>query len=434
MNGNTATLRRLPTLSRIAGLVALVVICLAGAPASPADAQTMGEITDADREAIAELLESRARSTLQRDLQTFMSTVDPTSKSFAARQRELFDGASLVPFESYTLEAVWDRYGDMRRPSDADRYQDADNISIPVVEERYRIQSQDESDVVEELFLTFVKRDGRWLVAADDDLNDLGFLSARHVWDYGPVQLENHGRFTTLTPTCCPGVPARLLDVAEAGYERASRFWSGARPKRVLVMVPADGVQLKRILQATFDIDDFVAFALSFVDPTNGFSYSGPRIIFGPGAFGGDSSGRILNIMAHELLHVMTRPASSVFVPIFLEEGFADYTGHDADPGALGHLRSVVASGEFDGEFPEDYEFTTGDSLDIYTSYQEGHSAVRYFVEQWGLANFNRFYLDLGGRRIEPGVTRYHVDAAMQDTVGVGFDAFERGWASSINS
>src|SRR5688572_29901170 len=96
------------------------------------------------RTAIQSLLDRRAEAFLARDRKAFLETIDKSSTRFAARQQRLFDNTDGISFADYDLVADWSRYGDLVRPSDVSRYADADTVSIPLTEERYRIKGFDE--------------------------------------------------------------------------------------------------------------------------------------------------------------------------------------------------------------------------------------------------------------------------------------------------
>ncbi len=129
-----------------------------------------------------------------------------------------------------------------------------------------------------------------------------------------------------------------------------------------------------------------------------------------------------------------TRESAGPFVPIFVDEGFADYVGYSDDPSALAFFNSDVAAGLFNGQLPEDFEFTIGDGTEIYRNYQKAQSAVRFFIDRFGLDAFNRFYRSLGRKEIAAGTARYHIDQAFRRTTGMSYDAFQRAWTSSIAS
>ena len=62
--------------------------------------------------------------------------------------------------------------------------------------------------------------------------------------------------------------------------------------------------------------------------------------------------------LQHQLEELGAPTESSVDFSV--DEGFADYVGHDADPSGLAFFNSDVAAGLFNGELPEDFEFTVG--------------------------------------------------------------------------
>lgn len=365
-----------------------------------------------------------------------MATLATSSQEFVARQRRLFRGFQTVPLRSLSYRVAWERRGDMVRGSDRSRYEGAEAVSIPLTEERYRLQGFDRRDAVEDFYYTYVKRNGSWLLAEDTDLDDITLYSARHLWDFGRLEVERSDHFMMLSHPCdepgCDLLGDDFLDLAETALERARRYWLGPWSERVVVLVPRSGKELERIIQSTFDLENFVAFAYSTVDTSKGIDYTGHRIIPNPKAFAGRATDSVLQILAHELLHVATRDSAGPFVPIFVDEGFADYAGHDAAPGALAFFNADVASGLFNGQLPEDFEFTVGDGTDIYRSYQKAQSAVRYFIERFGLRAFNRFYRRLGRVEVQPGTARFHIDRAFRASTGMSYERFQEAWTSSI--
>ncbi|MDQ3940374.1 MAG: hypothetical protein M3238_03375 [Actinomycetota bacterium] len=420
--------------SRARGLVGLLVAVATTLSPSGGTSVAGAAATDRDRAAIQSLLDRRAEAVLARDRDAFLATIATDSRAFVARQRRFFRHVGDVPLASYRLVVAWDRYGDLVRPSDAARYPGAEVVSIPLTEERYRIEGFDRAEAVEDTFFTFVKERGEWLIAEDTDLDDLTLFSGRKLWDFGAIEARRSRHFLLLDHPCvgssCPA-EHDYLGLAEQGLSRVARYWRDV-PRRTVMLVPETEAELGRLIQATFDLDNFVAFAYSTVDLDEGVDYTGHRVILNPDAFRGRPSDVVLQILAHEMLHVATRDAAGPFIPIFVDEGWADHVGNDANPAALAFFNSEVAAGLFSGELPEDYEFTVGSGTDIYRSYQESQSAVRYFVGRWGRRAFVRFYRHLGRQRIAPGTVRYHLDRSLKKVIGLDYDAFQRDWADSI--
>ena len=366
-----------------------------------------------------------------------MDTVATDSKEFVARQQAFFDRIVELPLRSYRLVAAWHRYGDLVRPSDRDRYEGAEDVSIPLTEERYRIAGFDRGEAIEDMYFTFVLRDGSWKIAEDTDLDDLTLYSGRHLWDFGPIETERSEHLLQLAHPCgdagCPSTSHDYLPLAEQALARVERFWSPKWNNNMVLLIPDDQEELGRLIQATFDLDAFVAFAYSSIDVSDGVEYTGHRMILNPRAFEGRSSETVIRILAHEMLHVASRYSAGPFIPYFIDEGLAEYVGTAADPATLDLFRRDVAAGLFDGKLPEDYQFTVGPPTDIFGSYQKSYSAVLFFVERWGLPAFTRFYRTLGAKQIVPGTADYHVSAAMKKVIGLDLDGFEKAWADSIS-
>ena len=337
---------------------------------------------------------------------------------------------------SYRLVVAWDRYGDLVRRSDRARYDGVDDVSIPLTEERYRIEGFDREEAVEDIYFTFVLRDGRWAIASDSDLEDLTLYSGRHLWDFGPIEQERSPHLLQLAHPCrgepCPATAHPYLPLAERALRRVERYWTAPWKKDVVLLIPDDQDELRRLIQATFDLDDFVAFAYSSVDVSKSIEYTGHRVIVNPEAFAGRSEETVVAILAHEMLHVASRYSAGPFVPFFVDEGIADYVGTAGDPDVLGFFMQDVAAGRFDGRLPEDYEFTVGSGSDIYRSYQKSQSAVRFFIDRWGLAAFIRFYRSLGSKKFVPGTADYLLSRSLKKVTGLDLDAFQKAWADSI--
>ena len=365
-----------------------------------------------------------------------MATVATDSEEFVERQEAFFDRVTELPLRSYRLVAAWHRYGDLVRPSDRAEYEGAEDVSIPLTEERYRIAGFDRAEAIEDMYFTYVRRDGTWKIAEDTDLDDLTLYSGRHLWDFGAIEKARSEHLLQLSHPCrsgsCPSTSHDYLPLAEDALARVDRFWSAPWSDEMVLLIPDDQEELGRLIQATFDLDDFVAFAYSSVDVSRGIEYTGHRMILNPEAFEGRSDETVVRILAHEMAHVASRYSAGPFIPFFVDEGLAEYVGTAGDRSTLGFFNDDVAAGNFDGRLPEDYQFTVGPGVDIFRSYQKSQSAVQFFVDRWGLRAFVRFYRNLGARQIVPGTVSYHLSDALKEVTGLDLDGFEEAWADSI--
>ena len=391
-----------------------------------------------DRRLIQDLLDRRSTAVIEGDESAFMSTMADYSNAFVERQRRFFRSIQGLPLDSYELTVSWERVGDLAIDRDVKRYPGASEVSIPLTEERYALRPFDEEPAAEDIYYSFVKRDGRWLIASDTDVERLGLYSARHLWDYGSIHQARSENFLLLGHPCdeastdaCGSALDRFLPRMEEALQRVDELWTPRWNHEVLLLIPDDDKELSRMIQATFEVNNFVAFAYSTIDTERDLDYTGDRIMLNWDQIAARGDETIRLILAHELLHVATRDVAGPFIPIFVEEGIAEYVGYSGNPN-IDFFNAEVAAGRFDAALPLDFEFTTGSGTDIYRSYQEGVSAVDFFIDRWGLARFIRFYKRLGRPDLQPGTARYHLDAAMSDTIGIGFDRFEDLWADSI--
>lgn len=392
----------------------------------------VGAQPEGARAAIQDLLDRRVGALIAGDREAFLATIADDSPGFRKRQDALFDGFTSIDVAEYSLRADWERYGDLARPADQRRYDG--RVMLPLTEERYRIRGFDRTAAVEDMFFTFVQRDGRWLIANDSDLDALGLYSGRHPWDFGPVSTTPAGNFLLIEAdreACAPSPPG-LTDIAQRALGRVETYWTPSWRKKVVLVVPCNGRELQRMLQATFDPSKFVAFAYSSLDLEGGYHYTGHRIIVNPPVFNGRGADEALTILAHELLHVASREVSGPFVPLLVDEGVADLVGYAGAGGALDFLTSVVAAGSFDGRLPDDFAFSIGSGSEIFLSYQEAHSAMSFVAERWGPQAVIDLYVELGARKYLPGLARWHLDDALRATIGIGLNAFESAWADSI--
>lgn len=339
----------------------------------------------------------------------------------------LFENLGTIPLASYSLELDWDAYGDLARDDDAARYPGADTVSIPYTVERYRLRGYDRRAVFNDVYFTFIERDGAWRIGSDSDLDDLGLFSQRNLWDFGPVVTAPADHFLALAPECCAPDLRDLLGTAERAFVNVDRFWDERWSQRVPLMVPGSSEQLARIIQATYPVENYIAF--SFWTGGEGDT-AGARIIVNPDRFSGEGSARANEILTHELFHIATLPSSGEFIPNWLDEGFAQYVQFGGSPERIaGFDASVAATG--DAHIPQNYEFFVGDSTSVYRQYQRSLSLTAYIADRWGLDRLQRFYVLLG-RSSSPGLRSYHLDQTSRRVLGLSAAELRSGWASSI--
>jgi hypothetical protein len=342
----------------------------------------------------------------------------------AARWRARVEAAAGVPFAAYdlrlepglptlTTEGVRGRWGD--------------DAELVLVVEEHRLEGHDEDGPRrDQQALTFVPDGDRWLLADDRGGAGLGLVRTTQLWDLGPVAATARDGLLALHRPEAGGVD-RLLDEAERALGLARERWPLPWAEAVPLLVPADTDELGELLNVTFDLDEFVAFATSTpsIRPDE-HRLTGSRVVLNPGRFDGRDPATRELVLVHELLHVASRPYSTASTPLWLEEGVAQVLGEQRSSTGT---RLLAAAGRDGRRLPADAEFTTGGTDQIHLAYQRAWSFADHLVRRFGDEAFARFYAEVGvGSAKGPGTVAYRVDRASREVFGVPLATLLADW------
>ena len=401
---------------RFTGLLAAVVVA-AGVLVPPIEAQT---VTITREEAARRVLAQRADAVERGDRAAFMDTVDPqATEEFRTRQGHLYDGLRTLPLASYDLVLRTDEAPDLSAGLAA-RHPDAEAVFLPPVEAHYRLTGIDTIDAVDGYYYTFLLRDGRWRIVSDRDLEDVGLPSARNLWDYGPVHQERTEHFTILHDPADQTRARTLAALCEQGYARLTSVFGRAIPTQIVVVLPHTLEQLREILQATFDLSNFVAFASASVDRGDDWRPTAPRVYVQDTNLARSRREFQLQTLHHEFTHVAAFPLAGPFVPSWIHEGVADWM-------AGGQEEPFGVEGT-DGALPDDWEFTTGGGESILTAYEESTSAMAFLADRKGEDAPLDLLARVGELRAAPGTSEYRVDQGLRAVYGAGLQQFQKDW------
>ena len=381
--------------------------------------------------AVSEILSSRAQAVVDNDRSAFLSSIDPEATGFLKQQGKVFERLTSLRLGGYELrQQVGGK--DLARSEHDRRYVSADDVFIPPVEESYRFQGYDDADFVSKLFFTFVLRDGEWLIAADDDLGGRR-TTERNLWDYGPVKQTFGRNVTVIQHPCraagCIELGDSFMQLAESARRVVKQRWRGSWNGRIIVLATSSRREVSRIIDVDYSISNFAAFAYSRYLP---IGYSPSRIVVDRTTLTGRSPDIIELILTHEIAHVATRRASGPHIPLWVEEGLAEWiAGTPGDSADLFYAQQVAAGAVQPG-LASDRQFRRGNADELFLHYQSSRTAVAYFIERWGYEKFVRFYKVLGDSHNERGNRVEHLRSAMRRFTGLGLSQFERQWADSI--
>jgi hypothetical protein len=355
------------------------------------------------------------------DRGAFLDTVDPSAlPEFKARQGRLFDGLRSLPLASYELRLRTDEVPDLAGGGLAGRYAGAEAVFLPPVEAHYRFTGIDTIDAVDGYYYTFLLRDGRWRIVSDGDVNDVGLPSARNLWDYGPVSQERTAHFTVVHDPSDRKRAEALASLCEEAYARLTAAFGRPVPAQIVVVLPHNLDQLREILQATFDLSNFVAFASASVDRDEDWQSTAARVYVQDANLSRSRRDFQLQTFHHEFTHVAAFPLAGPFVPSWIHEGLADWM-------AGGRLAPTAVDGS-DGLLPHDWEFTTGGGDSIVRAYDESTSAMAFLAAKKGKGAPLDLLVRVGEARVAPGTSDYRVDQALRAVYGAGLDQFQKDW------
>ena len=429
---------------RFAAVVLIVLasgIWLANSEKDPPErprAEASAEPDELEREedlnrllAASEILSSRAQAVVDEDRSAFLSSIDPEATAFRKQQGKVFQRLTSLRLGRYELrQQVGGK--DLARHEHDSRYKRADDVFISPVEESYRFKGYDDADFVSTLFFTFVLRDGEWLIAADDDLSGRR-TTERNLWDYGPVKQTGSTNVTVIQHPCraagCIELDESFVQLAENARRTVKRRWRGSWNGRVVVLATSSRHEVRRIIDVDYAISNFAAFAYS---PFLATGYSPARIVVERGTLSDRSSDIIELILTHEMAHVATRRASGPHIPLWVEEGLAEWISRTPGDSADLYYAQQVAAGAVQPVLATDRQFRRGNADELFLHYQSSRTAVAYFIERWGYKKFIGFYRTLGDLHNDSGGRAKHLRSSMRRFTGLGPSQFERQWADSI--
>lgn len=346
---------------------------------------------------------------------------DPES-AFGQRWLARAEHIARVPLAGYTLAPD---------PSLADlttAEHPGDGALLVNVLERHGLRGAESlADLEARLYLTLRQRDGRWTVASDRDGRVLGLSSAVHLWDLGPVAVSGSGDVLVLHAPDQAGVDTLVAETLVA-LERARQRWPLAWPGEAVLLVPGDEQQLGELLNVTFDLSNFIAFATATPSGTLGRGQlSGSRMLVNTERFLTRGSEVRRSILTHELVHVATRPSSSGLLPSWLEEGVAQVVGEQRSTTGTGTVDRLPAD---ELVLPADHDFTTGDRDDTFRAYQLSWAFADWLVrERGGVDALAQFYRAAGrDAQQQPGTRAARVDAASRLVYGSDVEGLVAAW------
>ena len=364
---------------------------------------------------------SRAFSSYDEDLLR-KSVTEQMLPSELAALRNIED----LTFDEFTIATSTQYSGDLAVKRIRSLYPGREVATYHVIE---RTKIAGESNTFEEdgIYTFTRERDSdEWRLASKKDLDVLGAFSPVHLWDGGPVAKLVSTHFTLLTHPESLDEMRPVIDIAERAYAKVDEFWPRPMARNFVIIAPSTTEELGNILHETVDIENFVAFVVAGVNRERGWSPTGPRVMVHLShlrRYGADAQ---LEILAHELVHAVTRPIAGPKIPLFVEEGLANVGGGE------GGRPPSSFRGPAPDDFPTDEGFSIGPVAQIQNVYDRSQLAVQALVDALGVESATRFYETLGRKRVVPGVDEYHVRVAIDEATDWSYEEWLEAWRAKL--
>lgn len=344
------------------------------------------------QQSLDRLLRERSNAVMTRDRQEWLSTIDPASTEFATRQQKVFANLASVPLASWSYQLAGNGPTLSQQRLTA---LGADEAWVARVVLEYSLAGSGAGPVRREQYLTLVPRGDQWLLAADTDGE-----TAVDLWDLGPVQVHRSKRSLLLGTADAPTLERMAGEVAQAST-RVDATWGATWPRTVLVLVPEDQAQMAALLgrDDPTGLDQIAAVTTGEIG-LDSSATSADRIIVNPDGFSQlGELGRDV-VLTHELTHVATRATTTVAVPIWLSEGFADYVAYKSTGLSTRRVAKDVLDevrrGDGPKQLPDTRDFDPT-LHDIAPAYAGAWLAVRMIADEDGEDTLLRFYRAVAG-------------------------------------
>jgi hypothetical protein len=308
--------------------------------------------------AVTPLLTRRSTAVLSGRRAEWAGTLDtaPAAAAFRTRQLAEYDRIRLLPVRAWRYQVV------ETAPLTAGPGPDA--AFTARVRLAYRLVG-DTRDVERTQSVTVEKKAAGWaLTAARQESTEAD------PWELGPLTVTQGRRSVVIGigRDQDRAVLRRTAQEADAASARVDEVWGGTWRRTAVVIVPTSPAHLAGILGRAD-----VAGLEQVAAVTNGelsrepraSSGAADRVVLNPAPFARLTAPGRRIVLTHELAHVATRASARVTVPMWVEEGFANYVAYRGSglsrAAVAADVLPLVRAGTAASELPEEARFDPAD-------------------------------------------------------------------------
>lgn len=326
-----------PLVAAIAGVVAVALLSgcgsgssRSGTAGSPSTSSTPSTSRSAfnprprDFRAIRALMAARARAVLADDESAFLATVDSRQPELVKQQRVLFGNLRQLHVDRLTYGVDTSALVPAAVPG-------GDPVLHPEVVEHLRIADTLTRPVSNQVDMTFVRRQGRWLVGAVSQPREAGHFDSpqERPWFGVPVVVRRDGPLTVLVDKSAADSVDRLTAAIRGDIAYDAHLLGVPASYRVLVDATTNGLAYD-FSSVSHEEAAAVTFGLAATDPLGdrATGLAGTAIKVNPTLV--DDVVSDAGILRHELTHYLLRRYSGSS-PKWLAEGVATWVQYYPD-------------------------------------------------------------------------------------------------------
>ncbi|MEU1551021.1 hypothetical protein [Nocardia sp. NPDC005745] len=207
--------------------------------------------------------------------------------------------------------------------------------------------------------------------------------------------------------------------------------WGPGWAQSALVVVASSPSEFAALLRSPDLLPAEVA-AASVADPfTQGSSPTGQRVVFGP------DTGRRLDpegmatLLRHELTHIAARADTVDGAPLWMLEGFADYTAHHGEGQRFADIAPTLTAhahaGQIPVDLPVDAEFSGTDAA---FTYEKAWSICAFVAEKYDRPHLVQLYHRIAAGKQDPTTE----DGILREVLGTTRTEFVDDWREWVRA
>ncbi|WP_280496646.1 hypothetical protein [Nocardia asiatica] len=225
------------------------------------------------------------------------------------------------------------------------------------------------------------------------------------------------------------------IDVVERALPDAvsavTDVWGPGWAQSALVVVASSPSEFAALLRSADLLPSEVA-AASIADPfTRGSRPTGQRVVFGPDTGRRLEPAGMASLLRHELTHIAARADTVDGAPLWMLEGFADYTAHHREVLRFADVAPTLTAHAHAGRLPDDLPADTDFSgPDAAFTYEKAWSICAFVAEKYDRPRLVQLYHRIAAGKQDPSTE----DQILREVLGVPRAEFITDWRAWLRA